>query len=172
MKKTGSSFKGKPVQTTSVQKSLLELEKDINMRRKRGKSTSRGISSKIESMFRSEDVEMRKLGQKLCHVHRIDYYILVETKFVYASPSSTGVRGYKMDRKRTVVLHSIDKSKLEKAKHPYLINDVYCIDLTGLGKALRRYNEAKKIVGRDKWLKSWDTSRREQDKLRVRNFRK
>lgn len=33
------------------------------------------IKEKIEILFKSPDKELQKLGQKLCHIHRINYYI-------------------------------------------------------------------------------------------------
>jgi hypothetical protein len=38
-------------------------------------TVNKEVSSKIEEMFQSRDLEMNRLGQKLCHQYRIDYYI-------------------------------------------------------------------------------------------------
>lgn len=43
------------------------------------------LHSRIEEMFNSNDREMVKLAQKMCHHHRISYYIMYRKMSAYRS---------------------------------------------------------------------------------------
>lgn len=69
----------------------------------------RKLREKIENYLSSPDKDMRKLGQKLCHVHRIDYY--VATDYLHGILSSmTGARQrvVKLSLKKPNIYSTVD----------------------------------------------------------------
>lgn len=88
---------------------------------------------KIEEMFLSDDHEMVRLGQKLCHALRIKYYIIIRYAIMF---DSEGLR-----QRRRVHGYTVVKDKWVELPKVLLGYSIYEIKFEENGKAVRIKHE-------------------------------